>query len=1139
MIEAEIRNNILNFSQSNLLRNSLDLFKTLGYTTQRQLQVTSIQDFKMKFLSSELNEEKSLYSEWKDAQFLFELQPEDLNSDDKTITGGKVGDKDIQAYWFFAIELKGDNYTKKQLSDITREINKCRLIPIFILFKYADKLTFSIIDRRTNKRDADKDVLQKVVLIKDIDFNTPHRAHTKILNDIVFSNLNVENFVDLHLNWLKKLSVSELNKEFYTELSNWFFWTMDNCVLSTEKDPVKKYEAEKMFVIRMITRIIFNWFIKEKGLLDEKVFNKQTYLNLLKPEYREQGDLYYKVILQNLFFGCLSMPMNERRFRKHEGGIHGQQGDYNVNIYYRYEKYFQDSNKFIELIKNIPFINGGLFECLDDKDNKVIVDCFTDKDSKNFLKIPDYIFFMEEEKIVDISANFDGETKYKTTRVKGLFPILNSYKFTIDETTPVEEEIALDPELLGRVFENLLAAHNPETETTARKSTGSYYTPREIVDYMCEQSLINYLKTKVEHLNIDNLDDKLTELLSYSETQPFDKESEVEVLIKAVNEVKILDPACGSGAFPMGLLHKLVHILSKLDPNNDKWKSEQLKNITDPVIRQEIEEAFKENNLDYSRKLYLIQNCIYGVDIQPMATQISRLRFFISLIVDEKVDKTKDNMGIYALPNLETKFVAANTLIGLDAKEEHSLLASMLDDLKSQLKECRKKYFSAKGRTQKKKLRDDDKNLRDKIIEKAESLNLDIEKTAKLTEWNPYEKDKKSEWFDAKWMFDVEKFDIVIGNPPYIPYKDICKFYSLKNYYSFDNGQTNKPNLFVYFIENALSNLLTESGILSFINPIAFLVQSNCVNIRKLLIKKQICELLDMSYVRIFEDVDTYTVILTIKNALPRESFKYQRYYSIDDINNNDRLEYSTSNIVNDPENKIILSEHLDIVFKINKQRHFVGEFFNVDCGTSEGGFSNKISNTKTSSNMPVLQSSDIQKYSIDWLGYYIEKDLYNEKKTNIFNRTKIVMARMTNHIRCAYDTNKFYCGKINTIITKNGNDNNLKILLALLNSKLVDFLYHETYMALHMQGDAFGFDTVSVEGIKIPDIDTCSLLIEKVDKILETGKNFDKMKEYQDEIDKIVYKLYDLTYEEANIIDPNFSEIMPESEYNKFVIHG
>lgn len=1208
MNKADIQNDILKFLQDNLLQNSLRLFKTLGYTTERQYKVNSNEHFKEQFLLNALNEDKALYTEWKNVQFLFELQPNDLNSDETEITGGRVGDKDIEAYWFYAIELKGDSYTKKQLSDITREINKVRTIPAFILFKYADKLTLSIIDRRLHKRNSNKDVLEKVVLIKDININDPHRAHIDILEDLSFekikSKYNVSDFVGLHENWLRTLSISELNKEFYKELSNWFFWAVDNCQMSKNNDHL----INVMFCIRMVTRIIFNWFIKEKGLVSEKIFDKQTYLNLLKPEYREQGDLYYKTILQNLFFGCLSMPMEERRFRNKTGGAYGQNGDRNVNIYYRYEKYFNNSQDFINLVSDIPFINGGLFECLDDKDNvdkdgdPILIDCFTDYDKenpkyKNFLNIPDDIFFMENEKSVDISAHFDGESKYKNAQVKGLFAILNKYKFTIDETTPIEEEIALDPELLGRVFENLLAAHNPETKTSARKSTGSYYTPREIVDYMCEQSLINYLKTKVESLNIENIDNKLEQLMSYSEIQPFQKEEEVDELIKAVNEVKILDPACGSGAFPMGLLHKLVHVLSKLDPHNEKWKAEQLKNITDPVIRQEMEDAFKENNLDYSRKLYLIQNCIYGVDIQPMATQISRLRFFISLIVDEKVDKDKDNMGIYALPNLETKFVAANTLIGLDAQEEHSLFASDLKSLKDELSECRKEYFNARKREKKNTLRKRDKELREKIIKKAEDMHFEVEKTAKLVSWNPYAKDKKSEWFDPKWMFNVEKFDIVIANPPYVEFKNLPQSTKdlLKNYQT-TNG---KYDLYVPFIERGLELLLNE-GQLNYICPTRFMTRDYGASLRKL-INNDYClnSIVDFSDIQIFDNAMTYTGLFMISKEIKDSKFKYSKFKS--NINNSSLL----SEILHNPNNykNYIECNNYDISYLKNDSWYFHnqenenlllkiknktnslkectdGIYQGIATGKDEVFMITKseIDNYKITDKYihKILKGKDISTYIINWSNKYViypytengkvideeiikitdpglynylldnrEKlkgrsyfdkspkkwyELWNQRNLLRFKQVKIITLDNASKNSFAIDTDN-YTGTTTTysLILKDKAIENYHYVLAVLNSSLMNY-YHKNN-TIPQAGGFYRYQAIFINDLPIKIVDQ-KIKTKFSNKIKQLLNNIDN-KEILLDIDVMVYKLYELTYDEIKTIDPNFS--MSEQDYNNY----
>ena len=260
-LKNNIQDKLSNFNSSqNLLDASINLFSTLGYKSSRTINFKDLNTAKDFIFVSDFNNDKLLFNEWKDVKFLFELRVDELNTEEKTITTEVVDNTAIESYWFMAIELDGNNYTKNQLSTITREINKQRPIPVFILFKYADKLTLSIIDRRLNKKDSDKDVLEKVILIKDINYNKPHRAHIDILSDIAFENLNVANFVELHKNWIKALSVTELNKKFYTELSNWFFWMIDTCQLSKDNDQ----QHNVMFGIRLVTRLIFNWFIREK-----------------------------------------------------------------------------------------------------------------------------------------------------------------------------------------------------------------------------------------------------------------------------------------------------------------------------------------------------------------------------------------------------------------------------------------------------------------------------------------------------------------------------------------------------------------------------------------------------------------------------------------------------------------------------------------------------------------------------------------------------------------------------------------------------------------------------------------------------------------------------------------------------------
>ena len=573
---------------------------------------------------------------------------------------------------------------------------------------------------------------------------------------------------------------------------------------------VQEHNAKN--VIRMLTRLLFTWFIKEKKLIPEELFNlkdlQQDILKDISPYYDEnsllsdanQDSVYYKAILQNLFFASLNCPIEADGIDNRKRGFRGLEtyGKHRgIDWMMRYKNYFKNPDKFLKMMnETVPFLNGGLFECLDDKTQSLYIDGFSDQMTKGEnLIVPDYLFFGIEEK-VDLSTEYGVKNKgAKEAAVKGLINILESYKFTITENTPIEEDVALDPELLGKVFENLLASYNPETKTTARKQTGSFYTPREIVNYMVDESLIAYLKNEITDWGMDEekVDNDLHQLFSFDLKNPFSENDSLQKqLIKALDKCTILDPACGSGAFPMGTLQKMVHVLHKVDPNGQEWKQRQidkvnnaiesLEEIEDSQIReqsirdlelqkQDIEDAFENNELDYGRKLFLIENCIYGVDIQSIATQISKLRFFISLVVDQKINPEKENFGIRPLPNLETKFVAANTLIGIDKPTAQTNLfdTKEVKALEKELKKIRHKLFSAKTKDTKLKYRLRDEELRNAIAEELVSSGWTNDTASKLASWDPYDQNTSSPFFDPEWMFDkAEGFDVVIGNPPYV-----------------------------------------------------------------------------------------------------------------------------------------------------------------------------------------------------------------------------------------------------------------------------------------------------------------------------------------------------------------------------------
>ncbi len=735
---------------------------------------------------------------------------------------------DIKSFLFIAIELKKGNYPRGVYADLTREINKHFAMPTVVVFHNPEgkQLTIAFINRRVSKTDTGRDVLEKVHLIKDINTKKPHRAHLDILAQLslpeclkwIAQEKQTQDFDGLLKAWLATLDIEELNKKFYKELLKWFEWAKETAKFPTgdSKQPIK-WEDQ---IIRLITRLLFVWFIKEKGLVAEDLFHRAQIENLLKDKCKPDGGDYYRAVLQNLFFATLNTEIYKREFSRKTNADHR-----NFNLY-RYENLLKDKSKLFKLMRQTPFINGGLFDCLDSFEatgnDGYRIDCFTDNTKHGReLSVPNKLFF---------------------DTPKGFFTILQQYKFTVEENTPIEQEVALDPELLGKVFENLLAEYNPETQKTARKQSGSYYTPREIVDYMVNEALIARLADMAEP-SIEDPEfwrERLSYLLDYADSfndaeQLFD-ETEKKRIVKAISQIKVLDPAVGSGAFPMGILHKLTLALKRIDPENKHWQKLQKELATGKVKTafgtknqrardkelKDISHTFETyRDSDFGRKLYLIQNSIYGVDIQPVACQISKLRFFISLAIEQEPNKKqKDNFGIKPLPNLETRFVTANTLIVFSKKDKQmSLTDETVQELERKLHENREKHFNAKTRKSKLRCIEEDKKLRNQLVKQLKkTFGFDNQEADRIAQWNPYNQNGVADWFDAEYMFGVKNgFDIVIGNPPYIQLqKDGGRLGSLYQNCNFKTF-ARSGDIYQLFYERGMQLLTDAQGILAFI----------------------------------------------------------------------------------------------------------------------------------------------------------------------------------------------------------------------------------------------------------------------------------------------------------------------------------
>lgn len=726
---------------------------------------------------------------------------------------------------------------------------------------------------------------------KGIAYHTPN----KYLNEKGRVKERTENgkqisaFEDLR----NRFSVEVLTEAFYSELSDWYAWAVKTVRFPNKLDDTTdddKFNAEA--TIRLVTRLIFVWFLKQKHLIPDEFFDEEYIADHLLKNFcpnevvnlfgKSEESVYYKAILQNLFFAMLNSPItpegkdtiSERRFRN-------GRSDYDNNKLMRYESLFTDPDLFVNIAnRTVPFLNGGLFDCLDDKDNHNYIDGFSDREVvQKALIVPDYLFFGEEVgKNIDLSEWYGDNTKKKVS-ARGIIDILKRYNFTVEENTPFDQEVSLDPELLGKVFENLLASYNPETQTTARKQTGSFYTPREIVQYMVDESIIAHL---CKHVSPD-LETEYRKLMAYNDEMPNLDDKQKEDIINAIFNCKILDPACGSGAFPMGILQQMVHVLSQLDPTNEKWKNLMLENAlgeTKDAFKsqteeeraeklRDIENSFNENlnNPDYARKLYLVENCIYGVDIQPIAIQISKLRFFISLVVDQKSNNNPvDNFGIRPLPNLEAKFVAANSLLGLNTEDTSLFTTEEIREIEKQLQIANHKIFSAKTYRTKRKYRDLLKELRQQMVSKLAEMNaIGDAQMEQLASWDMFNQNACASFFDPEWMFGVkEGFDIVIGNPPYISTKGVDV--KSKKLYEKEFGFSDDTyNLFTF---KGLS-LTKEGGSLTYIIPKTFWTTGTKRNMRDLILGKKLRYIFDTA--NPFRVVMVDTCIMQVVNE-PYES---------------------------------------------------------------------------------------------------------------------------------------------------------------------------------------------------------------------------------------------------------------------------
>lgn len=747
------------------------------------------------------------------------------------------------------------------------------------------------------------------------------------------------------------------------------------------------------FAVRLIGRTIFCWFLKVKKS-DAGISLLPEHL--LSSEAVKKNKSYYHSILEKLFFQTLNTPINER------------------------VKYLPDG------CEQIPFLNGGLFEPQTDDYYKANPTTGL-SENINTLKIPDEWF-----------QNF--------------FEKLEQYNFTIDENSVVDIEVSVDPEMLGRIFENLLAEIDPDSGETARKATGSFYTPREIVDYMATESLVHYLTNQTK---IDK--ESLHPIFKIDSEVSFNK-NDSEIILEALDKLKILDPACGSGAFPMGVLQKMVMALQKLDKDATWWKARQINRIENVILKKQVKEKLQETTVEYARKIGIIQNSLYGVDIQPIAAEISKLRCFLSLIVDENIDETKSNRGVEPLPNLEFKFVTADTLLQLPKEQGVVQFAKSNQkntvELERELHEIRMEYLQSTGE-EKLLLKQQFKKVQKQIFDQQGIFGaIEHSRAHLISTWNPFSHDK-ADWFDPLWMFGVKDFDIVIGNPPYITVAlgKKQKIFTDKQIETYKKDYSDvfeyKANVFAFFISRG-KYLLKENGNLSFIVPNSLLLNSTFSKLRGILLKESnLLYLIDLR-LKVFEsaEIGGNLIIGFQTHSDLKIEINCMTIDKISSLQSNVPQKISSQEFLKNDEFKFnFKTEEAEFLSRLYLNATLLGDIVTMYQGIITGDNSKFLSKEKYNETYkPILRGRDIERYKYTFNENYIlfdkEKLWSNTNEKLFFSTEKLINRQTGDSLVAAYDDKKFLSLDSTHIQVLKNNNFHLKYVLSLFNSKLINFWY-------------------------------------------------------------------------------------------------
>ncbi|MCM5664267.1 Eco57I restriction-modification methylase domain-containing protein [Galbibacter mesophilus] len=818
---------------------------------------------------------------------------------------------------------------------------------------------------------------QKVKMRKEF---TPAKRYSFLVGKYEKSNTAKTQLLPLLQNIANNPTISELEKAFSIErVTDEFFEQYKSLYIKVyeyfEKQDLSIFQDSQLntsgFTKKLLGQIVFLYFLQKKGWLgvpknERWGAGKRHFLQQLFDESLEKNKNFFKDYLQYLFYEALAKERD------------------NENSYYP------------RFNCRIPFLNGGLFEAQYDWRNANIT-------------IPTDLFRNDEKnKSGDIGT--------------GILDVFDRYNFTIKEDEPLDKEVAVDPEMLGKVFENML-------EIKERKSKGAFYTPREIVHYMCQESLIHYLdnalnednktvvpKEDIEqyiregHLALEN-DVRVAErgeTKTYKFLLPESVRNNADVIDKKLTEIRICDPAIGSGAFPVGLLHELVTAQLILKPHlSYNYLSNKLKEF-----EFHERESVSESRYVYRLKKHIIQESIYGVDIDRSAIDIARLRLWLSLVVDED-----DLEPIETLPNLDYKIVCGNSLIGMPDGTMRDL------EVEKELETLKEEFYTVTDEQRK-------KSLRNKINSKIRKL-LDTAET-----FAGYKIDFDFKLFFSEVWREKGGFDVVIGNPPYGASLTKIQKTNFRTQYPDLEFKIDSYEVFVLMS----NSLMKENGLTTYIIPSNLMDNFYSKKIRLNLLNNGINELIELDD-KVFKGAVVHSMIVSWSNHKKEDYLLKCKVGSVSEeitfwgeksfFLNEDNYSFSLR--------KVEFKKILDSIYFNSIKLENV---FKIKDGIDTGNNNKYVSDEEIDGWKKLIGGKNIDRWEIkDWRYVDYGKHLANPRDPELFENDKIVIRETGDRIIATIDKEGYYA--LSTLYSGFIIDDeySLEVILSLLHSELIHFI--------------------------------------------------------------------------------------------------